>query len=342
MALKKRDGVWWVDITHEGERIRRSTKTNIKTDAQLFHDKLKSELWEASKIQKVPKKDWQDASARWLEEVSHKRSLIDDQTHLRWMTPFLKNMFLSDISTDSIENLAKTKESTGVSPASVNRMLEILRAILRKAHKEWGWLDTVPAIRMRREENHRIRWITYKQAKCLLHELPEHLRDMAGFTLVTGLRQSNVTELKWCDIDLERRHTLVNPNDSKTGKAIPVPLNQDAMDILLKQKGKHPVFVFTYNNQPVSRCNNHAWRKALLRAGISDFRWHDLRHTWASWHVQNGTSLQELQQLGGWSSFEMVLRYAHLSSEHLKRASERVQNKIYRQPKMEVNNCRVI
>ena len=76
-------------------------------------------------------------------------------------------MFLSDISTDSIENLAKTKESTGVSPASVNRMLEILRAILRKAHKEWGWLDTVPAIRMRREENHRIRWITYKQAKCL-------------------------------------------------------------------------------------------------------------------------------------------------------------------------------
>ena len=100
--------------------------------------------------------------------------------------------------------------------------------------------------------------------------------------------------------------------------------------------------MFTYNNHPVTRCNNHAWRKALLRAGISDFRWHDLRHTWASWHVQNGTSLQELQQLGGWSSFEMVLRYAHLSSEHLKRASERVQNKIYRQPKMEVNNCRVL
>jgi integrase len=66
------------------------------------------------------------------------------------------------------------------------------------------------------------------------------------------------------------------------------------------------------------------WRKALKRAEIESFRWHDLRHTWASWHVQNGASLQELQQLGGWASFEMVLRYAHLSSDHLKVAAERV------------------
>jgi integrase len=64
--------------------------------------------------------------------------------------------------------------------------------------------------------------------------------------------------------------------------------------------------------------------KALERAGISDFRWHDLRHTWASWHVQNGTPLHELQQLGGWSTYEMVLRYAHLSSEHLRTAAERI------------------
>ena len=85
--------------------------------------------------------------------------------------------------------------------------------------------------------------------------------------------------------------------------------------------------MFTYKGNPVTRCNNHAWHKALIRAGIENFRWHDLRHTWASWHVQNGTSLQELQQLGGWSSFEMVLRYAHLSSEHLKQAAERIQKK---------------
>ena len=166
--------------------------------------------------------------------------------------------------------------------------------------------------------------------------------DLHGFTLATGLRQSNVTELKWRDVDLVRNHAYVHPEDSKTGRAIPVPLNQDAIAILERQKGRHPVFVFTYKRHPVARCNNHAWRKALIRAGIKDFRWHDLRHTWASWHVQNGTSLQELQQLGGWSSFEMVLRYAHLSSDHLRHAAERVQNKICGQPKIEMNYYQVV
>jgi integrase len=63
--------------------------------------------------------------------------------------------------------------------------------------------------------------------------------------------------------------------------------------------------------------NTKAWRQALERAEIKDFRWHDLRHTWASWHVQAGTPLNVLQELGGWESVEMVRRYAHLSSEHL-------------------------
>ncbi|WP_262967147.1 tyrosine-type recombinase/integrase [Methylobacter psychrophilus] len=68
----------------------------------------------------------------------------------------------------------------------------------------------------------------------------------------------------------------------------------------------------------VSGANNHAWRKALIRADIKEFRWHDLRHTWASWHVQNGTPLNVLKELGGWADLTMVMRYAHLSSDHLK------------------------
>ncbi len=60
-----------------------------------------------------------------------------------------------------------------------------------------------------------------------------------------------------------------------------------------------------------------AWRKALKRAGIENFRWHDLRHTWASWHIQNGTPHYVLKELVGWESMEMVLRYSHLAPEHL-------------------------
>jgi integrase len=71
------------------------------------------------------------------------------------------------------------------------------------------------------------------------------------------------------------------------------------MQIIREQKGKHPVFVFTYEGNPVFQVNTAAWYKALARAGIENFRWHDLRHTWASWHVQGGTPLFALQELAG-------------------------------------------
>jgi integrase len=87
--------------------------------------------------------------------------------------------------------------------------------------------------------------------------------------------------------------------------------------VLRERIGKHPTHAFSFRSKPVAQPNNSAWIKALKRAEIDDFRWHDLRHTWASWHVQAGTPLHVLQELGGWESAEMVRRYAHLSSEHL-------------------------
>jgi integrase len=324
MAITKRDNVWWIDISHKGKRLRQSTGTHVKSKAQQLHDQLKHDLWLQSSLKSIPQKYWMDAVMRWLEESQHKRTLNDDKIHLRWADSFLRNVLIIDINQDQIEAMAKAREETGVSPSTINRMLEVVRAILRKAQKEWGWLHTVPPIRMRKIDNKRIRWLTYKESQQLLTELPTHLQDMAKFSLATGLREANVTGLKWCDIDLERRHTMVHPDESKTKKAIPVPLNTQAIQIIKMQEGMHPIYVFTYKGKPVTRCNNHAWRKALARAGIEDFRWHDLRHTWASWHVQNGTSLHELQQLGGWSNFETVLRYAHLSGKHLQDAAERV------------------
>lgn len=85
-----------------------------------------------------------------------------------------------------------------------------------------------------------------------------------------------------------------------------------------KARGKHPRWVFPKAGKPVYQTSTKAWFEALKRSGIEDFCWHDLRHTWASWHVQNGTPLHVLQELGGWSSLKMVQRYAHLSGEHLR------------------------
>lgn len=324
MALYKRDGIWWIDLYHKGKRIRKSSGTEVKKDAQKLHDKLKADLWNERELKYTPNKTWMDAVVRWLEESNHKRSIHKDKEHLAWLDPFLRKSQLKDITRDLIESIATKKAATGVSDSTINRMLEIIRAILNRAQKEWGWLETVPSIRMRIIKNRRIRWLTKKQANRLIEELPPHLADMAAFTLATGLRESNVTKLKWEQIDIDRCHALIHPDESKTKRAIPVPLNKQAIEIILAQKGKNEIYVFTYRGQPVGRCNNHAWQKALKRAGINDFRWHDLRHTWASWHVQNGTSLHELQQLGGWANYEMVLRYAHLSSDHLKSAADRI------------------
>lgn len=290
----------------------------------MYKANIKAEVWKEDFLDQKPEKLWMEGVVRWLQESQHKRSLSDDKAHLRWLSPYLKNFTLNKINRDLLSQLAEKKLQEGVKPATVNRMLEVVRAILRKAEREWEWIDRAPAIRMLKEDSRRIRWLTQEEASRLIQELPLHLADLALFSLATGLRQSNVTGLQWRDVDLIKKHALIHPDQAKAKKAIPVPLNEIAIEVIRKQMGKHLQYVFTYQGKRIKQCNTKAWQNALKRAGIENFRWHDLRHTWASWHVQNGTSLQELQQLGGWSSFDMVLRYAHLSSNHLKVAAERV------------------
>jgi integrase len=112
---------------------------------------------------------------------------------------------------------------------------------------------------------------------------------------------------------MKRRVAWFDGDDMKNGNPQAIPLNDDAMRVLLVRYEIHPVYVFTYKGSKITQVSTAAWYKALERAGIQDFRWHDLRHTWASWHVQGGTPLLALQELGGWESSEMVRRYAHFS-----------------------------
>ena len=96
-----------------------------------------------------------------------------------------------------------------------------------------------------------------------------------------------------------------------------MPLNDEAMAVLRQQKGKDKTWVFALNGKPIYKASNRQWYRAVKAVGLDGFRWHDLRHTWASWHVQNGTPLHVLKELGGWKTMSMVLRYSHLAPEHL-------------------------
>lgn len=99
-------------------------------------------------------------------------------------------------------------------------------------------------------------------------------------------------------------------------------MNADAIIVLREQQGVHDRWVFTYRGRPLHAASQTAWYSALRRVGLEGFRWHDLRHTWASWHVQAGTPLLALKELGGWASLNMVLRYAHLALDHLAEHAE--------------------
>lgn len=262
-------------------------------------------------------KTWLDAVERWLVEKSDKASLKSDMCIFRWLHPLLSEYYINDINRSVVDAVTKQKRASGVKNGTVNRTLALLRSVLIRAYVDWEWLDAVPKVRLLKEPDRRVRYLTQHEASSLLLELPEHLSHMVAFSLATGLRKGNVIGLCWSQIDMARRVAWIHPDQSKTRKAIVVPLNDDAMRVLLLQQGRHAVRVFAYNGEPVVAATTAAWYKALKRCGIEDFRWHDLRHTWASWHVQRGTPLHVLQELGGWQSAQMVRRYAHFSAGHL-------------------------
>ena len=325
MSLYRRKSIWWVRFTTpSGERIRRSTGTADKRQAQEYHDRLKAEIWKIQRLGRKPKRTWEDAAVRWLKEKAHKASLDADRMHLRWLDRPLRGLDLSAINRAVIDQLIEARRADGVADATVNRTLEVVRAILRRAVDEWEWIERAPAIRMLPEPKRRVRWLTQEVAERLLSELPEHLAEMARFALATGLRRANVTGLEWSQVDLARRLAWIHADQAKARKAIAVPLNAGALWVLRRQMGTHERFVFTYRGRPVKEVNTKAWKQALKRAGIANFRWHDLRHTWASWHIQAGTPLHALQELGGWESADMVRRYAHLAADHLAEYAERL------------------
>lgn len=319
MPIYQRNGVWHIDYTDaNGNRIRQSAKTKDKKQAQELHDKLKAESWRVAKLGDKPTYTWQQAVVRYTQEQREKKSLVTDLYHIKWLDSYLGNKSLTDINKTLIDYIKSEKLKTGASNATVNRVLATIKKILNAAYKEWEWLDHVPHFKMLTEPKERVRFLEHEEAERLLAELPEHLNAMVKFALATGLRESNITGLKWSNVNLLHKRAWIDANQSKNGKAFAVPFNDDAMAVLNQEFGKHPVYVFTYKGEPVLKINGKAWRKALIRAGIEDFRFHDCRHTWASWHVQNGTPLNVLKELGGWSDLDMVMRYAHLSDERIK------------------------
>jgi integrase len=320
ITKSKNSPYYYTRFSLHGIRVQESTRAVTKTEAQRYEEKRRSDIREQVIYGNKPKKMWLEAEQRWLQEMQHKRSLWQDVQKFEYLSTYFKNLYLEDITKELVIDVMKTKPH--IKPSTYNRFVTLIKSVLNKAHKEWEWLQEVPHIKLQKENNARIRWITRQEADALLCQLPEHLMLMAEFSLATGQRANNVVTLQWSEVDLVRRIWTIPAEKFKNGKIHVVPLNKQAINVLYLCQGKHHSNVFTFKDKPITQCNTLAFRKALKRAGIKNFRWHDLRHTWASWHVQNNTSLQMLQALGGWKDFSMVLRYAHLCPTQLSDVAE--------------------
>lgn len=280
-------------------------------------------MWEEDRLGIKPSHSWKEAVVRWITETSEKATHEEDKSKLKWLDTYLGELNVEEINLEIIDKVrsAKLKEA---SKATVNRYLALVRSILIRCRDEWEWLESVPKVRLFKENNVRERSLTMVQARTLLSELPTHQRSTVLFALSTGLRLSNVLRLEWSQVNLDLRHAWIRANQSKNNSPIAIPLNDLAIQVLQQQIGKHPDRVFTYRGRPFEAANTKAWKSALKRAEIEDFKWHDLRHTWATWQRQSGTPTHELQRLGGWKTGAMVERYAHLAPEQLAHAASRL------------------
>lgn len=316
---------WWINATlPNGKRIRQSAGTEDRADAEALLAKLKLDAYRETHFGIKPKRTWQEAVIRFLALKRTLRSFEDVQRICRNLDRYLGELTLSQISGDVIWQIVQGEMAKGNKPATVNRYLSTVRGLLRMARDEWQWIDTFPKIRLLPGEVERDRWLTREEAERLIRVCPPHLAALVRFALATGCRAGEITGLEWNRVDLNRKTAWLN--HTKNGTPRGVPLNEDAVEVLREQIGKDLRLCFTYRGKQIKwELTNSAWHTALAAAGIKDFRFHDLRHTWASWHRQAGTSCDELKDLGGWKSRVMVDRYAKYATEHLSLAAARIE-----------------
>lgn len=320
MALYRRKSskVWWVDVAlPDGSRLRRTTGTENKQLAQEYHDRLKAERWKEHRLGIRPDVSFESAVEVFLQEKSHRRAHDTYAAMMDWWIAEFKGKALREITQEVIIKAIKKREKTN-KPGTLNRYLAALKTMMRMACLKYQWIERVPMFFMYDEPRARVRWIRPDEVSRLIEALPDFMRPMARLSLTTGLRQSNVMSLKWSQVDLVKRVIEIDGGQMKNGQPAVIPLSDAAVNVVREQIGRHDEFVFTHKGKPIKRIDHRCWATAVNRAGIEDFRWHDMRHTWATTMVQNGVSEGVIQVLGTWETPGMVKKYAHHATESVR------------------------
>lgn len=324
MSIYLKKGKYFIDYICEGRRKRESIGPSRK-QAELVLKKRKIEVAEGKYLD-VKKKNTTtfDDFARTYRElhskVNHRPSVARrNAIILKNLSTMFSGKYLSEITPQLIERYKSTRIKD-VSPATVNRELACLKCMFNKAIA-WNEYDDNPVrkVKLLKENNKRIRYLEKEEIKNLLDACIPHLKPIVTVALYTGMRRSEIFGLKWQNIDF--KNDVIYLLDTKNGERREVMMNE-TVKMTLVAVPKHPESAHVFcraNGQPYTDVKK-SFHTSLKKCGIISFRFHDLRHTFASQLVMNGVDLKTVQELLGHKSIEMTMRYAHLSPTHKKRA----------------------
>jgi len=329
MGLFKRGRTWWMRFTQGGRQIRKSTHTESKKLAErIYHSEL-GKIAEGRWFEKLP---GEEITFREMME-RYKTEYLPLKSHPKKYESIIENLlsFFGDFNiTEITPKLVKKYKIRGEEKKiATNRELSVLRTAFNIAIKEWEWVKDNPVnkIKLWKESPGRVRYLSDEEFDKLLNQCPDHLKPIVIVARHTGLRKENILSLTWSQVDLFRR--LITIEHTKNDERLSVPLNETLMS-LFKQlfKISHIKSPYVFSKPDGSRYHNslNGFWKAVKKAGLTDFRFHDLRHCFASALVQKGVDLYKVQRLLGHKSSAMSQRYAHLFPEHLRDAVSRLDN----------------
>jgi integrase len=313
------------------------------TDAKKWAQHTESAIREGRyfKTSEARKRTLNELLDRYIKEIlpSKPKSLYDQKLQLNWWKSEIGDYSLADITPSLlVEYRSKlisdpTKKRTN---STANRYMAALSHCFTIAVKEWEWMQENPVLKISKlkEPRGRTRFLSDKERQKLLEECKKSKSEFLYLAVVvalsTGARKMEIMGLKWQDVDLNRG--LIILHDTKNGEKRSLPLAGVAKDLMkehFKNRNENTDLVFPAKNLVDAVDLRTPFETALKHAGIEDFKWHDLRHSCASYLAMNGATLAEIAGVLGHKTLAMVKRYAHLSDSHTAGVVERMNSKIF-------------